>query len=67
MVAFSPAVFLLPRVCRDRRGVTVLEYAILAGAIVVAVVVAVRLFTPSIATAYSNLSSTVASATTSAG
>ncbi len=67
MFIFSQAVSLLQRVCRDRRGVTALEYAILAGLIVAAVVVAVGLFTPQIESAYSHLGSTVASATASAG
>lgn len=48
---------------RDERGVTALEYAILAGIIVAAVVAGVGYLSDSLKTGFGSLSSTIVSAT----
>ena len=48
---------------RDERGVTALEYAILAGLIVTAVVAGVTLLSTGLSSGFSNLAATVTSAT----
>lgn len=48
---------------RDERGVTALEYAILAGVVVVAVVAAVSYLSTGLKSGFENLSSTIVSAT----
>jgi pilus assembly protein Flp/PilA len=52
---------------RDDRGVSALEYAILAGIIVGVLVTAVTAFGSSLSTAFSNLGSQVTNATTATG
>jgi len=49
---------------RDERGVTALEYAILAGIIVAAVVAGVAFLSSGLKSGFQNLSSTIVSATT---
>ncbi|HEY9279145.1 MAG TPA: Flp family type IVb pilin [Eoetvoesiella sp.] len=49
---------------RDERGVSALEYAILAGLIVAAVSAAVALLDTSLFTAFTNLSTSITTATT---
>jgi len=48
---------------RDERGVSALEYAILAGLILTAVAAAVGVLSPSIKTAFQNLANSVTNAT----
>ncbi|RXZ37005.1 Flp family type IVb pilin [Oxalobacteraceae bacterium CAVE-383] len=47
---------------RDERGVSALEYAVLAGIIVVAVVGVGVVFSPALATVFTNLTTTVTNA-----
>ncbi|WP_237173979.1 Flp family type IVb pilin [Paracandidimonas lactea] len=54
----------LKKLRRDERGVSALEYAILAGLIVGAVVIGVGLFTDGLQTGFQNLSTAVTTATT---
>jgi pilus assembly protein Flp/PilA len=51
------------KLVRDERGVSALEYAILAGVIVAAVALGVGYLSDSLKTGFSNLSSVVTSAT----
>lgn len=51
------------KLVRDERGVSALEYAILAGVIVAAVAVGVGYLSDSLKTGFSNLSTTITSAT----
>ena len=51
------------KLVRDERGVSALEYAILAGVIVAAVAVGVGYLSDSLQTGFSNLSKTITSAT----
>ena len=55
---------LFKKLRRDERGVSALEYAILAGLIVAAVVTGVGLFTDGLETGFKNLAGTVTTATT---
>ncbi len=63
MFYFYKALFMLQRVCRDRRGVTALEYALLAGAIAAAVVAAAGVFSGDLKTAYGQLGTQLTSIT----
>jgi pilus assembly protein Flp/PilA len=51
---------------RDERGVTALEYAILAGVIVTAVVAAGAILSGALSTGFGNLSTAISTATTPA-
>jgi pilus assembly protein Flp/PilA len=54
------------KLVRDERGVSALEYAILAGIIVAAVAVGVGYLSDGLKSGFSNLSTTISSVTTSA-
>ncbi len=63
MFSIGQATSLPRRIYRDRRGVTALEYALLAGAIAVAVVAAAGTFSGDLQGAYSQLGSRLTSST----